>query len=275
MDGRPGRPPGHETAGSPLMTWDAIITAGGRLPPSSPLYLHAQDGLKALLPVAGKPMLQWVLDALNGSPLVRHITLIGLPLTIPVASNKPLTRLADQGDMLANIISGARHILERDPSQSRALLVSSDIPGISPAMIGWLAQNASDPQVDLYYTIIERRVMEQRFPASRRTYLRLKDCEVCGGDMHVFRLRAALEKDPLWKQIIDQRKNPFRQASMIGFGTLLGILTRSLTLDQTVDQVCRRLKINARALMTPYAEMGMDVDKPHQFEIMHQELSLR
>lgn len=256
------------------MTMDAVVTAGGRLNANSPLYPMVQNGFKAMLPLAGKPMLQWVLDALNASAVVRNITLIGLPPDITVTSHKPLARIADQGEMLANIIAGAQKTLQKDPSQNHALLVSSDLPGLRPEMLDWLARNANDPKMDLYYTVVERQVMEARFPTSRRTYLRLKDHQVCGGDIHVFRLQAVLEKDPLWKTIIDQRKNPLRQASMIGLGTLLGILTRTLTLEQTVSQVCRRLKINARALVTPYAEMGMDVDKLHQYEIMHQELSL-
>lgn len=79
----------------------------------------------------------------------------------------------------------------------------------------------------------------------------------------------------MWKRIIDQRKNPLRQAALVGFDTLFGIFTRAFTLDQTVANICRHLKINARALVSPYAEMGMDVDKPHQFEIMQRELSAR
>jgi CTP:molybdopterin cytidylyltransferase MocA len=257
------------------MTFDAVVTAGGTLPKESSLYNPDQGGLKALLPVAGKPMLQWVLDVLSASSVVRNIVVVGLPPEVALSSQKPLVYIADQGEMLANIIAGARWVLEHDPSQQNALLVSSDIPGIRVEMLEWLAQNANESSMDLYYTVIERQAMERRFPTSNRTYLRLKDREVCGGDIHVFRLQAVLEKDPLWKQIIDQRKNPLRQAALVGFDTLFGIFTRTLTLDQTVANVCRRLHLNARALVSPYAEMGMDVDKPHQFEIMQRELSAR
>ena len=46
---------------------NAIVTAGGIPQPGEPLYEVTQGGPKALLDIAGKPMVQWVLDALSGS----------------------------------------------------------------------------------------------------------------------------------------------------------------------------------------------------------------
>ncbi len=44
---------------------DAIVTAGGIPLPEEPLYDATQGHPKALVDVAGKPMVQWVLDALT------------------------------------------------------------------------------------------------------------------------------------------------------------------------------------------------------------------
>jgi NDP-sugar pyrophosphorylase family protein len=43
---------------------DAIVIAGGIPEPGDPLYEYTQGQPKALLDIAGKPMVQWVLDAL-------------------------------------------------------------------------------------------------------------------------------------------------------------------------------------------------------------------
>ncbi len=59
---------------------------------------------------------------------------------------------------------------------------------------------------------------------------------------------------------------------MIGLGTLLLILLRQLTLDQAVKRVCKRLGITGRAVRVPFAEIGMDVDKPFQFEMVQADL---
>ena len=57
---------------------DAIVTAGGIPQPDEPLYAFTQGGPKALLDIFGKPMIQWVLDALEGAKGVDNIVIIGL-----------------------------------------------------------------------------------------------------------------------------------------------------------------------------------------------------
>ena len=44
---------------------DAVIIAGGIPQPQDPLYAYSKGDAKALIDIAGKPMVQWVLDALG------------------------------------------------------------------------------------------------------------------------------------------------------------------------------------------------------------------
>jgi hypothetical protein len=114
--------------------------------------------------------------------------------------------------------------------------------------------------------------MEARFPGSRRTYTRLKDVELCGADMHVSHVRMATEHLDMWEQLIGNRKNPLRQASIIGLGTFFRVFTKSITLDELVETVCKRIGIAGRAIQFPFAEPCMDVDKPHQLELLREDL---
>jgi hypothetical protein len=117
--------------------------------------------------------------------------------------------------------------------------------------------------------------MEKRFPNSRRSYTRLKDMQVCGGDMNIIRTMTASGNDQLWERIIAARKNAFKQASLIGYDTLLLLLLRSIDLDHAVERVTQRLNLSAQALISPYAEIGMDVDKPSQLEMLRADLASR
>jgi hypothetical protein len=117
--------------------------------------------------------------------------------------------------------------------------------------------------------------MEQRYPASKRTYIHLKDMVVCGGDMNMIHTRAVTSDLDFWRKVISTRKNPIKQASLIGFDTVFRLLVRQITLQQAVKNVARRVKLNGRALVCPYAEVAMDVDKPHQLEILRQDLLYR
>ena len=57
---------------------DAIVTAGGVPLPGDPLYVYSNGNSKALIDISGKPMVQWVLDALGESKKVDNVIVIGL-----------------------------------------------------------------------------------------------------------------------------------------------------------------------------------------------------
>jgi GTP:adenosylcobinamide-phosphate guanylyltransferase len=252
---------------------DAIVTAGGIPQPDDPLYVYTQGSYKALLDVSGKPMIQWVLDGLTEAKTIENIFVIGIPENSPISSPKISKISEDNGGMFENVRKGVKLMLEVHPSSNHVLLVSSDIPAIRGYMVDWVVENAMQTDEDIYYNVIPRSVMEARFPTSKRSYTKLKDIEVCGGDMNVIRSVTASANDELWEKIIASRKNVFKQAALIGFDTLVLLLLKKITLDQAVTRVTKKLSISGRPLICPYAEVGMDVDKPHQLEIIRADIS--
>ena len=69
---------------------DAIVTAGGIPRPEDPLYTYSHGDSKALIDVAGKPMIQWVLDALGNAKQVDNVIIIGLSPKSGVTCKKPI-----------------------------------------------------------------------------------------------------------------------------------------------------------------------------------------
>lgn len=252
---------------------DAIVTAGGIPQPQDPLYTYSHGDSKALIDVAGKPMVQWVLDALSDAESVDNVIVIGLSPKSGVTCKKPLHFVSNQGRMLANIVAGVNKSLELNKHTKYVLIVSSDIPTLKPEMVDWLVDTCMETQDDLYYGICPRDVMETRFPNSKRTYTRLKGIELCGADMNITHVRMATEHLDMWESLIGSRKSPLKQASMIGLDTFFQVLTRSITLDELVEKVCSRIGIQGRAITWEYAEPCMDVDKPHQLELLRADLA--
>ena len=166
---------------------DAIIIAGGIPEPGDPLYEFTQGKPKALLDIAGKPMVQWVLDAIGGAERIDQVVLVSLSEDSGLQCTKSLTYVPNQGGMLENLRAGIEKILELNPDAHHVLTVSSDIPAISSEMVDWMVKTNAGTDLDIYYTVIPRHVMEERFPDSKRTYTRLKDAEVCGGDLNMIR----------------------------------------------------------------------------------------
>jgi len=183
-----------------------------------------------------------------------------------------LVRIEDQGSMVENIIAGAQKLLSfPDPSQY-ALIAASDVPAVTPEVIDWVSEQTVKLQKDLVYTVVSKPVMEKRFPESKRSYIPLKDISICGGDINAINLTKVNYDNPIYRKLIDARKNALKQASLLGFDTLLLILFRAITLEQTEKRVCKRLGVSGRVLPSPYAEIAMDVDKPGQLKILRNDL---
>jgi GTP:adenosylcobinamide-phosphate guanylyltransferase len=252
---------------------DAIVTAGGIPLPEDPLYTYTNGDSKALVDIAGKPMIQWVLDALSDAKHVDNVIIIGLSPKTGVTCKKPLHFISNQGRMLANIVVGVEKSLKLNPKTEYVLVVSSDIPGLKPEMVDWLIETAMQTHDDIYYGVIPRDVMETRYPGSNRTYTKLKDLDLCGADIHIAHVSMATEHLDMWEELIGNRKSPLKQAATLGLGTLFRVATRSIGLDDLVATVSARLGISGRAIVWDHAEPGMDVDKPHQLELLRADLA--
>ena len=252
-----------------------MVTAGGVPEPGESLYEFTQGESKALIDVAGKPMVQWVLDALSGAKSVGRVVIVGLEEGSGLACKKPLVYIPNQGGMLDNIRAAAKKIIEINPSAEFTLIVSSDIPTITAEMVDWVADQVRPGQDDIVYNVIERSVMEARFPNSRRTFTKLKGMEVCGGDLTPSALNIILSNTGFWEKLAAARKNPLKQAALVGFDLLFLALIRALTLEDAARRASKNLGLRGRGVVCPYPEIGMDVDKIHHLEIVRRDLERR
>ncbi|MDP1548340.1 MAG: nucleotidyltransferase family protein [Anaerolineales bacterium] len=255
------------------MKMNAIVLAGGIPQPGDPLYVYSNGDSKALIDVAGKPMVQWILDALGEAKSVDNVIVIGLTPKSGLTCKKPLHFISNQGRMLANIIVGSEKSLELSPKGNYLLVCSADIPALKGSMVDWLVKTAMQTDDELYYGVCPKDVMEARYPTSNRTYTKLKDIELCGADVNIARISAIKEHLDTWEALIGNRKSPLRQAAVVGFDTLIQLATRQFTLDALVERASQRIGIKGRAIIWNRAEPCMDVDKPHQLELMRADLA--
>jgi GTP:adenosylcobinamide-phosphate guanylyltransferase len=252
---------------------DAVVLAGGIPREGEPLYPVSQGRPKALLTVAGKPMVQWVMDALAAAKHVRRVFVVGLEggLRFPRA----FTYLPNQGEFLDNVLFGARTLLEFESQLPNFLLISSDIPAVTGPQIDWVIEQTFASQHEFYYCVLERKVMEGLFPGCRRTFFRFRDGEVCGGDLAVIGMSVFSKESGVWHRLTEARKSRWKTAAIIGFDVLLLFLLRLLTIDAAVRKAGLRLGVRGTVLFCPYPEVGMDVDKPFQLDIVNEFLYRR
>ena len=252
---------------------DAIVTAGGIPQPGDPLYVYSNGDSKALIDIAGKPMVQWILDALGDSKKVDNVIVIGLSAKSGLTCKKPLHYISNQGRMLANIVTGVNKAMELNKKSEYVLIVSSDIPALKADMVDWLVGTCMETKDEIYYGVCPREVMETRYPTSNRTYTKLKDMQVCGADVNVIHVNQVTEHLETWEALIGNRKSPLRSAAVIGLDTLFQLFTRQLSLHDMVKRASERIGVKGRAIVWDRAEPCMDVDKPHQLELMREDMA--
>lgn len=244
--------------------FDVVLLAGQD--PGHPDPLAVENGVanKVLIPVANQPMIEHVLEALAGSPMIDHILIVGLEAYDRISTSGKIYYLSGQGTIFDNVISGFAWLAERVSPARHALVLSGDLPLITSAQVDWFLHACQPLDKDVYWGLVERTTMEKTFPESRRSYLPLIEGRFCNGGIYLAKIEAALRRQALIGQLIEQRKHIFRQLWMLGPGVILKFLLRQLQISDLVGVMERLLGVRGEVVILPFAETGMDVDKPHQ-----------
>jgi len=251
---------------------EAIITAGGVSAPDDPLFMLTGVEKKALMPLAGQPMVRWVIEALLESGAIEHIMIVGLTADELDYDNPSLYFIEAKEGLLDNVLAGVDRIREINPAAQKILLCSSDIPLITPDIVRGFIAECGSQEADIYYAIVEEKTMEARFPHSKRTFVPFKGGRYSGGDAFLIDMAAAKGNVELFRSLTGSRKNYLAQAQMLGWGFIIKFLLRLMTVDEATEQARRRMNLNARVVVTRFAELGMDLDKPRQYDIIKTDL---
>ena len=248
---------------------DAIISAGSTPDKVDPLLEYAQVDRKALIPIGDKPMIKWVTDALVGSHYLDRLIVVGLDPSVGIdLGPKPVIYVPPRGRLIANYVAGVERALEDHHAPRHLLIVACDIPLITAPIVDDHIAQMLQTDHDVYYSIIDRPTMLAKFPTSGRSYTRIREGVFCGGSIHMIS-RAVMASDTrqLWNDLLEARKDVLRQAWIAGFGTLLRLVTGTLTIAAGERRAEKILGVRCKVIRSRHAEIGMDVDKPFQLDI--------
>ncbi len=216
---------------------------------------------EALVAVAGRPMLDYVLGALFSAEGVGAVRVVG-----PEADLGPhLSRLYQgrvalvpaEDSLMKNVLAGAR---AADPGRP-LLVVSSDIPLLTPEAVEDFLDRCRPWTADFYYPIIRRETVQEVYPGGRRTYVTIREGTFTGGNLVLVNPRVLEACARRAEAFVAARKSPLRLLRLLGPGFVLRFLLKRLTIADLERKVSGLFGITARAVITPHAEVGMDVDR--------------
>ena len=253
------------------MTIPAIVMAGSR-PGPDPLLSGSGVSTKALLPIAGQPMLAHVVRALRASPLVGPITILAQN-SAELAAEPALAGLADlhfvdSGQGISSSLAAAL------PEGDAPLLVTTaDNVLLTPGMVTEFLAGAADS--DVAVAMVERDVLLARYPESKRTWLKFRGGWWSGANLFRLRGRRVLPLLDFWGRIERDRKKGLKIIAAFGPALLLAVVLRLITIHQGVARAGLRFGLKAKVVPMSEGEACIDADKPADVELIERIFAAR
>jgi molybdopterin-guanine dinucleotide biosynthesis protein A len=234
----------------------AVILAGG----------HKQDEVaaafslphKALVPVAGKPTVGWVAEALLGAELIGPVVVATELAEVAAVLPPGVETVTPGGDaFLDTIAAGFAHY----PQADKMIVVTCDLPLLTPAAVDDFTRRALDSGAELCYSIVRAERLETGSTATKRTLVKLADGACTGGNITLLSRHFVEQEGRRVTAAFAGRKNPVALARLLGLGFIWGLLRGTLTIPVLITKAERIMRVPVAVIDSAYPEVCFDVDK--------------
>jgi len=241
-----------------LSAVDALILAGSR-GPDDPVAKLGGVVHKALTPIAGRPMLAYVLDAVRAVPEVARIFICIDAATdlSAVTGTVAFTRIDPASSPAASVAAA----LQRIDGNRPVLVTTADHPLLTAEIVTYFLRHAP-ADADLSVGLAQAETVMKAFPEGRRTFYRLAGQGYSGCNLFLARKPDAARVAEYWRRLESHRKKPLRLVREIGLGALIRYALGLLSLDAAFAHVSRLTGATIKPVLLPFAEAATDVDKP-------------
>lgn len=246
---------------------DAVILAGG-----DGEVIDPGQRFKGLVPIAGRPLVEWVVEAFRAAELVGDIAVV-----IPTAEGLgPWVDTVDKlvvsdRDFMDNVIAGAASFREDRP----IMVATGDIPLLTgPAIDAFVAAGLATG-ADFVYPLVRRESIEAVYPGSERTYFKLKSGRFTGGNAMLVAPRLLAPARELGQRMFNDRKNSVALVRTAGFGFVVKFVLGRLAPEDLVDKIRELLGGTGAAVVLDDPAIAMDVDKPSDMALVGERLRAR
>lgn len=245
-----------------MTRWHAILLAGKR-PGEDPFARQFGLDWKALIPIAGQPMVAHCLSNLLAVDAIAKITLLTQEPEALMA-HPDLRRFGGDARLEAKrsgsgIASSIIDAAQSPGAEWPILVTTADHVLLTPETIAQFLTRAGGADVSM--GVVERRTVLAAYPENRRTWLHFKGGSWTGANLFALNGAGALKALAVWADVEQHRKKGWRLIARFGPWLLIRALTRTISLERAMAVAGKRLGFSARpvALTDPLA--AIDVDK--------------
>jgi CTP:molybdopterin cytidylyltransferase MocA len=241
--------------------WTSIILAGQR-PGENDFAASNGVPAKALIPVAGEPMLGRVARTLLESPSIARIVVLAqapgdlLEGALEWMKAEPRITTARSGEGISRSILA---VAGTEAAPWPVLITTADHPLLTPPIVEEFL--AGIGEADVAGAVVERRVVEASYPETRRTWFKFSDGGFSGANLFALRGPKSHSALSLWAGIEKDRKKAMRLLTYFGPLLALRAATRTISLDAALRSAGAKTGLDIRAVRLGTAEAAIDVDK--------------
>lgn len=249
----------------------ALVLAGSR-PEGDPFAAAFGARAKALIPIAGEPMLLRPVRALLASPGVDEVVVLAQEPEVfaDVLPDHPKLSVRPSLGTIADTLSGVCN----DPATKWPVLVTTaDHALLAPAMVAEFVDKARG--ADIAVGFVESKALLARFPDAQRTWLAFGGGRYSGANLFLLGTPKAERAIAQWRSVESDRKKGLRVLAAIGPTLFMGAVLKLRTLHQTAEAMSRKLGITIRAVEMSDPLAAIDVDKPSDHALVEAILQKR
>lgn len=232
---------------------------------------------KALVSLAGEPLLAHVLKAVQAWPRLGRIALVA-PHTpqhqcVVESVLQPDVAL-DWHPPAKRLPASIRNVWVDQPPGQVGVIVTADHALLQPA---WLEQvyQAVAGAAEVAVGLAEYDTVMAEFPGSRRTRYRFFDGSICGGNVFAFQMPQILSVLDLWQRMEAERKKPWKVLSLLGPGHVLAYLTGRLTLAKAFARLSAQTGVRVEPVVIDDGAVAVDIDSVADLALAEQALVRR
>jgi GTP:adenosylcobinamide-phosphate guanylyltransferase len=235
---------------------DAVVLAGG--PQDSVALLQPGAPNKAFVEIGDLTLLGRVLAALRATESIGRIVLVAPPAMRAHRDVLLADELRPDGVRITESLRNGLTGLEQNGD---VLIVASDLPVLTPAAVADFVARVAALGADLVYGCVEKGAHVRRYPDVPHTWARMRDGTFCGGGIVAMKPRALPMLERFIERLGAARKQPFKLASLFGWDMLARFALGRLSIAQAETRASRILGAPVRALISPYPETAVNVDR--------------
>ncbi len=256
---------------------NALILAGSR-GPDDPMAKAAGVPHKALLPVAGVPMLLRVVDALRATSGVRRIYVCiedaRVIFQVPGLEALHRARVLEAVPAAESPAASVAAALQRIDLSQPLLVTTGDHPLLTPAILQRFLECAPG-DCDLAVALAPAEVVSAAYPGAIRTFYKLGKRRYSGCNLFLARSSNVARIADYWRTMEAYRKRPLRLLWQIGPLAMIKVLLGAMNAEEAFAYLSRKAGAVVKHVELPVAEAAIDVDKPADLNLVERIFSSR